>query len=146
ATRRRAVPTTLSAAECTPPPGATDDQTRRKGGVAGDALTPRAVILDPQLTVHTPQRLWLSTGIRALDHAVESVYAPEDDRFAIELGLRAIAMLRATLPRTRDDADDLDARQESQVAAWYSGMGLAATTMGPSHPLGRVLGASFGVG
>lgn len=146
ATRQVAVPTTLSAAEFTTTAGITDDQTRRKGGVAGEALTPRAVILDPQSTVHTPPRLWLSTGIRALDHAVESVYAPEEDRFAIELGLRAIAMLRTALPRTRDDAEDLDPRQESQVAAWYSGMGLAATTMGPSHPLGRVLGASFGVG
>jgi maleylacetate reductase len=146
ATKQVAVPTTLSAAEFTATAGVTDDATRRKGGVAGDALTPRSVILDPRVTVHTPPRLWLSTGIRALDHAVESVYAPEEDRFAIELGLRAIAILRAALPRTRDAATDLGARQESQVAAWYSGMGLAATTMGPSHPLGRVLGATFGVG
>ncbi|HXA29812.1 MAG TPA: iron-containing alcohol dehydrogenase [Candidatus Angelobacter sp.] len=146
ATKQISVPTTLSAAEFTSTAGVTDDATRRKGGVVDDALTPRAVILDPQVTVHTPQRLWLSTGIRALDHAVESVYAPERDRLAIELGLRAIAMLRTALPQTRDNPADLTAREESQVAAWYSGIGLAATTMGPSHPLGRILGATFGVG
>ena len=145
-TTQIAVPTTLSAAEFTPTAGVTDDATRRKGGVAHPRLTPRSVILDPQITVHTPERLWLSTGIRALDHAVESVYAPEGDAFAVELGLRAIAMLRESLRWTSRDPGDLSARQESQVAAWYSGMGLAATTVMPSHPLGRVLGASFGVG
>ncbi len=141
-----AVPTTLSAAEFTSTAGVTDDATRRKGGVAHPRLTPRAVILDPQATVYTPERLWLSTGIRALDHAVETIYAPERDRFAVELALRAIAMLREALPACRDDAADLAARERAQVAAWYSGIGLAASTVRPSHPLGRVLGASFGVG
>jgi maleylacetate reductase len=145
-TRQIAIPTTLSAAEFTPTAGVTDDATRRKGGVAGRTLTPRAVILDPQTTVHTPERLWLSSGIRALDHAVETVYAPEGDRFAVELSLRAIAMLRAALPACRDDPGDLAPRQEAQVAAWYSGVGLAAMTVMPSHPMGRVLGATFGVG
>ncbi|HZS15842.1 MAG TPA: iron-containing alcohol dehydrogenase [Candidatus Dormibacteraeota bacterium] len=145
-TPQLAVPTTLSAAEFTPTAGVTDDATHRKGGVAHPRLAPRSVILDAELTLHTPERLWLSTGIRALDHAVESVYAPEGDRFAIELGLRAVAMLRDTLPRCRANAHDVDARQEAQVAAWYSGIGLAACTVLPSHPLGRVLGASFAVG
>jgi maleylacetate reductase len=145
-TAQIAIPTTLSAAEFTSTAGVTDEQTRRKGGVAHPRLTPRVVLLDPSLTVHTPERLWLSTGIRALDHAVESVYAPEDDRLAVELSVRAVEMLRQALPACRQDASDLGARQEAQVAAWYSGMGLAAATVRPSHPMGRVLGASFGVG
>ena len=141
-----AVPTTLSAAEYTPTAGVTDDATRRKGGVADHRLTPRAVILDAELTVHTPERLWLSTGIRALDHAVETVYAPEQDRFATELALRAIAMLRSALPRCRSDAGDIGAREDAQVGAWYAGTGLAAVSMGPSHAMGRALGATFGIG
>lgn len=141
-----AIPTTLSAAEFTPTAGVTDDSTRRKGGVAHPRLTPRGVILDPEVTVHTPERLWLSTGIRALDHAVETVYAPERDRFAVDLALRAIAMLRKALPACRADAGDLDARADAQVAAWYSGVGLAAVTVLPSHPMGRVLGAAFSIG
>jgi maleylacetate reductase len=145
-TRQIAVPTTLSAAEFTPTAGVTDDATRRKGGVAGYLLTPRAVILDPEVTVHTPERLWLSTGIRALDHAAETVYAPEGDHFAVELSLRAIAMLRSALPASRHDPRDLALRQEAQVAAWYSSFGLAAMALMPSHPLGRILGAGFGVG
>ena len=146
ATGQIAIPTTLSAAEFTFTAGVTDDATQRKGGVAHPRLTPRAVILDPEVTLHTPERLWLSTGIRALDHAVETVYAPERDRFADELSLRAIAMLRTALPACKRDATDLAAREQAQIAAWYSGIGLAAVTVRPSHPLGRVLGASFGVG
>jgi len=145
-TAQIAIPTTLSAAEFTYTAGVTDEASRRKGGVAHPRLTPRAVLLDPELTVHTPERLWLSTGIRALDHAVESVYAPEQDRFAIEVSLRAIEMLLHALPACRADAADLAARAEAQVAAWYSGMGLAAVTVRPSHPLGRILGAGFGIG
>jgi len=141
-----AVPTTLSAAEFTPTAGVTDEATQRKGGVVHPRLTPRCAILDPELTVHTPERLWLSTGIRALDHAVETVYAPEGDRFAVELSLRAVALLRTALPACRRDAADLAAREQAQVAAWYSGIGLAAVTVMPSHPLGRLLGATFGVG
>jgi alcohol dehydrogenase class IV len=146
ATAQIAIPTTLSAAEFTPTAGITDDSTRLKGGIAGPRLTPRAVILDARITVHTPERLWLSSGIRALDHAVETVYAPEDDRLAIELSLRAITMLRAWLPTCRVEPGNIEARQEAQVAAWYSGIGLAAVSVMPSHPLGRVLGATFGVG
>ena len=146
ATPQIAIPTTLSAAEYTPTAGVTDDATRRKGGVADRRLTPRAVILDAELTVHTPERLWLSTGIRSLDHAVESVYAPEQDRFAIELALRSIAMLRSALPACHADPDDIAAREDAQIGAWYAGMGLAAVSMGPSHALGRSLGATFGIG
>lgn len=141
-----AIPTTLSAAEFTYTAGVTDEATRRKGGFIDPRLTPRAVLLDPELTLHTPERLWLSTGIRALDHAIETIYAPEGDRFAVEHGLRAVELLRHALPACRADATDLAAREEAQVAAWYSGIGLAAVTARPSHPLGRVLGAGFGIG
>jgi alcohol dehydrogenase class IV len=141
-----AVPTTLSAAEFTPTAGITDEQTRRKSGVVHPRLTPRAVVLDPEITIYTPDRLWLSSGIRALDHAVETVYAPEHDRFATDLALRAIALLRESLPACRHDPADLDARATAQRAAWYSGMGLAAVTVRPSHPMGRVLGSAFGIG
>lgn len=45
-----------------------------KVGVASEYMTPKGVILDAELTLDTPQRLWLSSGIRALDHAVETLY------------------------------------------------------------------------
>jgi maleylacetate reductase len=146
ATPHLAIPTTLSAAEFTPVAGVTDDDTHIKSGVAAERLTPRAVILDAELTLHTPERLWLSTGIRALDHAVETVYAPEGDRFACLLALEAIRELRRWLTRSHADSADVDARQNLQVAAWWSVLGLPGVTVAPSHPLGRLLGPLAGIG
>jgi maleylacetate reductase len=146
ATPQVAMPTTLSASEFTPMAGVTDDATRIKGGVAAPRLTPRVVILDPEVTVHTPERLWLSTGVRALDHATETVYAPEDDRLASVLAVEAIQRLRQWLPRTHADGADIDAREQLQVAAWWSVVGLAGVTVAPSHPLGRLLGPIAGIG
>ena len=141
-----ALPTTLSGAEFTPTAGITDDATSMKSGVADPALTPRTVVLDAEVTVHTPERLWLSTGIRALDHAVETVYAPEGDRFAELLALEAIRRLRAWLPHSHTDPSDLEARQELQVAAWWAILGLPSVSVAPSHPLGRLLGPLAGIG
>jgi alcohol dehydrogenase class IV len=141
-----AIPTTLSAAEFTPIAGVTDDATRVKGGVAGSRLTPRAVILDAEVTVYTPTRLWLSTGIRSVDHAVETVYAPEGDHFANFIALEAIRRLRHWLPASLARPDDIEARQELQVAAWWSILGLPSVTVAPSHPLGRLLGPLVPIG
>ncbi|HLL98151.1 MAG TPA: iron-containing alcohol dehydrogenase, partial [Rubrobacteraceae bacterium] len=66
-----AVPTTLSGAEWAHRVGVTDEAKGRKGGFADPRAVPPVVILDPEATLFTPGKLWLSTGIRALDHAVE---------------------------------------------------------------------------
>src|SRR5258708_3636426 len=93
-TAQIAVPTTLSAAEFTPTAGITDDATRRKGGLAGPKLAPRSFILDPEITVHTPERLWLSTGIRDLDHAVVTVVSHYGERHAGDMTLPGFPILR----------------------------------------------------
>jgi maleylacetate reductase len=71
--RMVAVPTTLSAAEFTPFAGVTDTARKAKEGYAHPDLAPRGVILDPAATLGTPERLWLSTGMKAVDHAVEQL-------------------------------------------------------------------------
>ncbi len=70
-----AVPTTLSAGEYTPAGGVTDESTKIKGAVIDPRLQPRTVINDPVLTLETPTWLWVATGMRALDHAVEAIYS-----------------------------------------------------------------------
>src|SRR3712207_5401864 len=72
-----AVPTTLSGAEWAHRVGVTDEAAGKKGGFADPSAVPPVVILDPEATVFTPERLWLSTGIRALDHAVEGFRSEE---------------------------------------------------------------------
>src|SRR5271168_2132096 len=84
-----AIPTTLSAGEFTPGGGVTDESTKVKGVVADPRLQARAVILDPALTVETPAWLWASTGMRALDHAVEGSYSTRHQLVTGEQGDRA---------------------------------------------------------
>ncbi len=138
-----AVPTTLSGAEFTPSAGVIDSESHRKRGLRDPDAAPRVVLLDPEVTLATPERLWLSTGIRALDHAVETIWAPERDALASWLSPEAIRRLRNSLPECRDRPQDVEAHQGAQVAAWWAALGLAGSTMGPSHQLGRILGASF---
>ncbi|MGC1193295.1 MAG: iron-containing alcohol dehydrogenase [Candidatus Dormiibacterota bacterium] len=140
-----AIPTTLSGAEFTGSAGITDGPTRQKRSIVDRQAAPRVVILDPELTLHTPERLWLGTGIRAVDHAVETVWSPVRDPLSNYLALEALRRLRSALPSCRRDSDDVDARHDAQIAAWWAALGLAAVPMGASHTLGKLLGAPFGI-
>ncbi|HZU02788.1 MAG TPA: iron-containing alcohol dehydrogenase [Ktedonobacteraceae bacterium] len=140
-----AIPTTLAAAEFSHLVGVTDDALKLKGGFAHTQVTPRSVILDAQLTLPTPMQLWLSTGIRALDHAVETLYAPGIHPINDILALEAIRKLFTYLPRSKAHPDDLHARTELQLAAWMSFFGEVNTPLGLSHNLGRRIGASYNV-
>ncbi|MGH7698289.1 MAG: iron-containing alcohol dehydrogenase [Candidatus Dormibacteria bacterium] len=140
-----AIPTTLSGAEFTPTAGITAGVEPQKVGLKLPEAAPRTVILDPRLSLATPERLWLATGVRALDHAVETVWSPEQDPLLTHLAEEAIRRLRALLPECRHWPEALATRGDLQVAAWWAALGLAGATMGPSHTLSRLLGASFGI-
>lgn len=140
-----AIPTTLSAAEFSHLVGVTDEEAKRKSGFAHVQLAPRSVILDATLTLPTPMQLWLSTGIRSLDHAVESLYAPGMHPINDVLALEAIRKLFEYLPEVKAQPDNLNARTELQLASWMSFFGEVNTPMGLSHNLGRRIGASYDV-
>jgi maleylacetate reductase len=140
-----AVPTTLSGAEWAHLIGVTDEEAGRKGGFADTGAVPPVVILDPEATVFTPEKLWLSTGIRALDHAVEGFLSEEEHPIEDVLGLEGARRLVEYLPRSKEEPDDLDLRLELQLAAWMAYFGPLNTPMGLSHGLGRRIGASYGV-
>src|SRR5579863_3463215 len=93
-----AIPTTLSAGEYTHAGGVTDETTRVKSGVSDPRLAPRTVINDPELTLATPDWLWVATGMRALDHAIETIYAIRHHPLSDALGAKAIALLVEHLP------------------------------------------------
>lgn len=140
-----AIPTTLSAAEFSHLVGVTDEETRAKGGFADLKVTPTSVVLDPALTLPTPLTLWLSTGIRALDHAVETLYAPGAHPVNDVLALEAIRLLFVYLPACKEESDNLEIRARLQLAAWMSFFGTPNTPVGLSHNLGRRIGASYNV-
>src|ERR1700728_282558 len=141
-----AVPTTLSAAEFTPFAGVTDTARNVKEGYAHPDLAPRAVILDPRITVHTPAELWLSTGIRAVDHAVEDLCSINSQPFADAASVYALKLLGRSLRRTKAEPGDLDARLDGMIGAWLSIVGTqGGVHKGASHAIGHVLGGSAGV-
>ncbi len=140
-----AVPTTLSAAEWSHRTGVTNEAARKKAGFADPRAVPPVVILDPETTVFTPETLWLSTGIRALDHAVEGFLYGGDHPITDVTGLEGARRLMRYLPRSKQELGDLEARLELQLAAWLSYFGPLNTPMGLSHELGRRIGASYEV-
>jgi maleylacetate reductase len=140
-----AVPTTLSGAEWAHRVGVTDEASGRKSGFADPKAVPPVVILDPEATLFTPEKLWLSTGIRALDHAVEGFLYGGDHPVTDVTGLEGARRLMRYLPRSKQDSEDVEARLELQIAGWLAYFGPANTPMGLSHALGRRIGASYEV-
>jgi maleylacetate reductase len=144
--RQISVPTTIAGGEFSAIAGVTNARTKVKESLRHPLLMPRAAILDPAITVHTPEWLFLSTGIRAVDHCVEGICSREAHPFGDAQALRGLAMLAQGLPRVKADASDLDARINCQIGTWLSmGPLSAGIPMGASHGIGYVLGAVYDV-
>jgi maleylacetate reductase len=144
--RQISVPTTLSAGEFSAIAGVTNEGTKVKELIRHPYIIPRAVVLDPAMTVHTPEWLFLSTGIRAVDHCVEGICSNEAHPYADAQALRGLALLTKGLPRVKEDPSDLQARLDCQLGSWLSMAPLASgVPMGASHGIGYVLGAVFDV-
>ena len=142
-----AVPTTLSAAEYTHAGGVTDETTRVKSGVYDPRVLPRTVIADPALTLATPDWLWVTTGMRALDHAIECAYAIRHQPISDALAAKSIALFLKHLPasiRTKG-AEQLAHRGQCQAASWFSIYGAMNTRFGLSHLLGHQIGPKWDV-
>lgn len=140
-----AVGTTLSGGEFTSIVGVTDAARGVKDLFRADALTPRVAILDPALAAHTPRWLWLSTGMRAIDHIVEGVYSPRRTPLTDAVLIEALRILARDLLSSGGEPQDLHRRGRCQVAAWMAIMHLGNVSTGLSHGLGHQLGAMFGV-
>src|SRR3954464_6976298 len=144
--RQISVPTTIAGGEFSATAGVTNEKTKVKEALRHPLLMPRAVILDPWLGAHTPEWLWLSTGIRAVDHCVEGNCSSQAHPYDNARALWSVSMLAQALPRVKADAGDLDARMDCQIGTWLSTGPLASgVPMGASHGIGYVLGAEFGV-
>jgi len=143
--RQIAAPTTLSGAEFSNLGGGTDARTRIKHSFLGADIGPRSVILDPSVTVHTPAWLWLSTGVRGVDHAVEALCSLEANGYCDGLALHALRLFAEALPRTRAEPGDLAARLACQQASWLAASTIARVSYGASHGIGHALGAAADV-
>jgi alcohol dehydrogenase class IV len=139
-------PTTLSGGEFNTMGGVTDDKDNKKQGYTHRMMAPIAIVLDPALTVHTPEWLWFSTGVRALDHALEALGSTHSNHFCDGIAGSAIRLLSNALPEVKSDGADLDARLRCQVGAWQSMIPvIGGVPMGASHAIGHVLGGTADV-
>ncbi|KAF2719404.1 putative Maleylacetate reductase [Polychaeton citri CBS 116435] len=143
------IPTTLSAAECTAGGG----YTRADGvkvGYRAVEMGVSAIFYDPKFAAYTPRDLWLSTGVRALDHAVECFYHP----YAAELPWKAlsswaVSTLFECLPKARDSHPQDDDTITRLLLAAYASSGLKGENlkggMGLSHSIGHALASPYGI-
>jgi maleylacetate reductase len=136
-----AVPTTYSGSEMTPIWGLTEDGVKRTG--RDPAVLPRTVLYDPELTLALPTTVSVTSGLNALAHAVEGLYAPDTSPIISLMAQEGVRALVEALPGIAADGADLAARSRALYGAWLCGAVLGTTTMSLHHKLCHVLGGSF---
>jgi len=146
------IPTTLSAGEFAPWAGVTDTTKRAEAGAAPkqtylySTALPHAIILDPALAAHTPQRLFFSTGLRSVDHCVEGLCALDGNPYSDTILQSALKLLVRGMRRAKADPADTEAFLQCQVAIWQAVQGCqSGPRVGASHAIGHVLGGTYDV-
>lgn len=142
------LPTTLVGAEYSSGIGITNEATSTKQVFRHPSLQCRAIILDPALTLYTPPVLWLSTGIKSLEHTIASITALERHPIAEAAGSLAVQIIKKELVRSFNNPENIEARGQLQVGGWLSKLASGESLgmrMGLSHALGRQIGSVCGV-
>ena len=146
AIRMVAVPTTYSAAEFTYFAGVSDTRRNVKEGFGHPLFVPQVVVLDPAATLATPLQLLLSTGMKAVDHAVERLCSLQASPYSDATGGEALRLLTRALPAIKAEPSAPEPRLEGQLGMWLSITGAASGIgVGASHAIGHTLGGSYGV-
>jgi maleylacetate reductase len=136
-----AIPTTYAGSEMTPVWGLTEGGQKRTGRDV--RVLPRSVLYDAELTLTLPAGMSVASGLNAIAHAVEGLYAPDATPIISLMAEEGTRALVAALPGVVADGGDLDARAEAQYGAWLCGAVLAATTMSLHHKLCHTLGGTL---
>jgi len=137
------VPTTYAGSEATPVLGETVanvKQTQRS-----EKILPETILYDVDLTVGLPVSVSMASGLNAMAHAAEALYAPDRNPLTNLMAEAALNAFIDALPQIHARVDDLDARTTALWGAWLSGCCLGVTTMGLHHKLCHTLGGSFGL-
>ena len=136
-----AVPTTYSGSEVTPVWGITADGVKSTGRDA--AVMPRLVVYDPLLTLSLPGRASAASGMNAMAHAVDALYAADASPLVATIAVQALTALAAALPAIAVRPDDLEARTQACYGAHLAGLVLSSTGMALHHRMCHVLGGRF---
>ncbi|OBC07010.1 maleylacetate reductase [Mycobacterium sp. 852013-50091_SCH5140682] len=136
-----AVPTTYAGSEMTPVWGMTTDGRKETG--RDPKVLPHSVIYDPELTTSLPIPMSVTSGINAMAHAVEALYAPDSTPIISLMAEEGVRALAAALPVIVTDGADPEGRHQALYGAWLCGATLGATTMSLHHKLCHALGGTL---
>lgn len=136
-----AVATTYAGSEMTPIWGLTENARKVTGRDL--RVLPETVIYDPELTLTLPAGLSANSGMNALAHLVEGLYAPNGSPISALTAAEGVRALSSALPRVVGDLDDVDARSDALYGAWLGGWILGTTGMGVHHKICHALGGTF---
>jgi alcohol dehydrogenase class IV len=136
-----AVPTTYAGSEMTPIYGLTDAGLKKTG--RDSVVRPRTVIYDPTLTVTMPAKLSGTSGMNAMAHCLEGLYAENRNPIMTLFAAEGIRALSRSLPIVVREPENLEARSDAQYGAWLSGAVLGNVGMALHHKLCHTLGGTF---
>lgn len=121
-----------------------DHEQHRKFYIGHASVAPKAVILDPELTVGLPPGATAATGMDALTHALESLMARSSNPFSHALDLEVVGIVHRWLPVAAESGDDIESRAQMLLAAHLAGLAFANSGLGLAHALGHTLSALLG--
>ena len=136
-----AVPTTYAGSEMTPIYGITEGGAKKTGRDL--RVLPKAVIYDPSLTLSLPPALSAASGMNAIAHSVEALYAQDANPVLSLMAEEGIRALAEALPSNLKNSKDVVARTQALYGAWLCGVALGSAGMALHHKLCHVLGGSF---
>lgn len=137
-----ALPTTYAGSEMTPIWGITSATEGKKTGRSSNVL-PKCVVYDPDLTTTLPPAMSATSGLNAIAHAVEALYAPDGSPIIDTMAAESVRQLSQALPAITLDPNNIEARSEALLGAWMAGVCLASTSMSLHHKLCHILGGRF---
>lgn len=141
-----AIPTTAgSGSEATLAAVVTDGETHRKFPVNDPVLIPRYVVFDPTLTRSLPPDVTAQTGMDALTHVVEAYIGGANTLKTWDWEAKSLKLIFENLPKAYRDGDDLTARRNMQLAAYYAGLAFTRAFVGYVHALAHALGGKYDV-
>lgn len=138
-----AVPTTYAGSEMTPIYGITSNGMKRTGRDL--RVLPKTVLYDPALTTSVPPDVTGPSGMNALAHCVEALYAKEANPITSLMAEDAIRALVRGIPASVRDPEDIEARSDALYGAYLAGAALAVVGMALHHRICHVLGGTYGL-
>ena len=136
-----AIPTTYAGSEMTSVYGMTENNQKRTGKDL--KVLPKVVIYDPELTLALPIELSTSSGMNAMAHSIEALYAKDKNPIISMIAIESIKALRTALPDIVKNPQDLESRTQAMYGAWLAGVCLGSVGMAIHHKLCHVLGGRY---